>query len=85
MTSIYDPFPIPGHQGLTPTAPADAPLRRDAIAARIVDDVLRLILGDNELSGGPLRSSFHRWLMLGDASLSVEGEPIVEHGRLVYR
>ena len=46
--------------------------------------VIRLILGDNELSGGSFRSSFHRWLMLGDGSLSVGGEKIVEDGRLVF-
>lgn len=49
------------------------------------DGVVRLILGDNVLSGGPHVSSFHRWLMLGDASVSVEGEAIVTDGRLVFR
>lgn len=46
--------------------------------------VLRLILGDNLLSGGRFVSSFHRWLMLSDASLSVEGEAIVDGGRFVW-
>lgn len=46
--------------------------------------VIRLILGDNLLSGGQYVSSFHRWLMLGDASLHVGGEPIVRDGRLVF-
>ena len=46
--------------------------------------VLRLILGDNVLSGGHWRSSFHRWLMLGDASLSVDGESVVDAGRFAF-
>lgn len=45
--------------------------------------VVRLILGDNTLSGGTLRSSFHRWIMLNDATVSVDGAPIVQRGELV--
>jgi len=44
--------------------------------------VVRLILGDNLLSGGSHRSSFHRWLMWSDATLSAEDGPIVEQGVL---
>ncbi|MBL8386586.1 MAG: hypothetical protein JNM90_26110 [Burkholderiales bacterium] len=44
--------------------------------------VVRLILGDNRLSGGSFASSFHRWLMWGDASIEVDGRLIVDRGRL---
>ena len=46
--------------------------------------VLRLILGDNSLSGGRYRSSLHRWLMWPDASIEADGETLVDRGRLVY-
>jgi hypothetical protein len=45
--------------------------------------VVRLILGDNSLSGGIHRSSFHRWAMFSDASIAADGVPIVEGGRLI--
>jgi leucyl aminopeptidase (aminopeptidase T) len=45
--------------------------------------VVRLILGDNQLSGGSLRSSFHRWLMWGDADLAIDGVPVITQGRLL--
>ncbi len=45
--------------------------------------VLRLILGDNTLSGGTARSSFHRWLMWSDASLEVEGRPLIDRGQQI--
>ena len=45
--------------------------------------VLRLILGDNTLSGGTARSSFHRWLMWSDASLEVEGRPLIDCGQQI--
>ncbi len=44
--------------------------------------VVRLILGDNLLSGGRYRSSFHRWVMWGDASLEINGAVAVDAGRL---
>lgn len=44
--------------------------------------VVRLILGDNLLSGGRYRSSFHRWVMWGDASLEINGKVAVDGGRL---
>ena len=44
--------------------------------------VVRLILGDNQLSGGSYRASFHRWLMWGDASIEVNGATLVDRGRL---
>lgn len=44
--------------------------------------VTRLILGDNILSGGTYRSSFHRWLMWGDATLVAPDGVLVEGGRL---
>lgn len=45
--------------------------------------VVRLILGDNILSGGSFRSTFHRWLTWNDASLEVEGRPLIEQGRQI--
>ena len=45
--------------------------------------VVRLILGDNQLSGGSYRSSFHRWVMWGDASVEVNGEVVVDRGTLL--
>ena len=47
--------------------------------------IVRMILGDNVLSGGPHVSSFHRWLMLDDASVSVNGETIVRDGQFVFK
>lgn len=44
--------------------------------------VVRLILGDNLLSGGSHRSSFHRWLMWSDATLEEGGTRIVDRGEL---
>jgi leucyl aminopeptidase (aminopeptidase T) len=43
--------------------------------------VVRVILGDNVLSGGNFRSSFHRWLMWNDASVTVEGRALIEGGQ----
>ena len=45
--------------------------------------VVRLILGDNMLSGGSNRSSFHRWLMWGDATLTAGGQPVIQDGKLI--
>ena len=45
--------------------------------------VVRLILGDNVLSGGHFRSSFHRWLTWSNATLEVEGIPLIERGRQI--
>ncbi len=46
------------------------------------DAILRLTVGENIESGGTNRSSLHRWLMLLDATIRVNGEALVEHGRL---
>lgn len=46
------------------------------------DGVLRLTLGENIESGGINRSSTHRWLMLLDATISVDGVAMVEGGKL---
>ncbi|MGE0803697.1 MAG: hypothetical protein AB7G13_10855 [Lautropia sp.] len=42
--------------------------------------VVRLILGDNTLSGGTTRSSFHRWLTWSDATLAVDGRLVIDRG-----
>jgi leucyl aminopeptidase (aminopeptidase T) len=45
--------------------------------------IVRLSLGDNVESGGPWRSSYHQWLFLTDATVTADGRPIAEAGRLV--
>jgi leucyl aminopeptidase (aminopeptidase T) len=45
--------------------------------------IVRLSLGDNRESGGPYRSSYHQWLFLTDATVTANGRPVVEAGRLV--
>jgi len=45
--------------------------------------IVRLSLGDNTESGGPWRSSYHQWLFLTDATVTADGRPVVEAGRLV--
>jgi leucyl aminopeptidase (aminopeptidase T) len=47
------------------------------------DGVVRISLGDNFESGGRYRSTFHHWLFLTDATVTADGRPIVEQGRLV--
>ena len=47
--------------------------------------VLRLILGDNRLSGGSFSASFHRWLMWGGATIEVAGDVVVHDGRMLNR
>jgi aminopeptidase len=47
------------------------------------DGVVRVSLGDNFESGGKHRSTFHHWLFLTDATLTADGRPIVDRGRLV--
>ncbi len=45
--------------------------------------VVRLILGDNVLSGGQFQSTFHRWLTWSRASLEVEGRPLIDQGQQI--
>jgi len=45
--------------------------------------VVRIDIGTNWESGGDLRSSYHQWLTFTDASVTADGVPIVEKGRLV--
>lgn len=46
------------------------------------DAVLRLTIGENIESGGRNRSSLHRWLMFLDATIRVDGEALVDNGKL---
>ena len=46
------------------------------------DGVIRLSLGDNQESGGENISSYHHWLFLIDATVTVDGNMLVEHGTL---
>jgi hypothetical protein len=45
--------------------------------------VVRVSVGDNAESGGPYRSSYHQWFFLTDATVTANGTPVVEGGRLV--
>ncbi|MFQ5816735.1 MAG: prolyl oligopeptidase family serine peptidase [Terriglobia bacterium] len=45
--------------------------------------VVRVVLGDNWESGGRNRSSFHAWVMLGDATVEAGGMKVIERGRLI--
>lgn len=49
------------------------------------EGILRLTIGDNRESGGPNRSSLHRWLFLLDATIRVDDVPLVQDGRLLRR
>ena len=49
------------------------------------DAVLRLTIGENIESGGTNRSSLHRWLMFLDHTIRVNGEALVENGKLTPR
>jgi hypothetical protein len=46
------------------------------------DAILRLTLGENIESGGRNVSSTHRWLMLLNSTISVDGIVLVENGKL---
>lgn len=45
--------------------------------------IVRFDIGMNWESGGPLASSFHRWLAFPDATLTANGKTIVERGELI--
>ena len=45
--------------------------------------IVRFDIGMNWESGGPLDSSFHRWLAFADATLTANGRTVVERGELV--
>ena len=45
--------------------------------------VIRVSVGDNAESGGSYRSSYHQWFFLTDATVTADGRPVVEDGRLV--
>ena len=46
------------------------------------DGMLRFSLGDNQESGGECLSSYHQWLFLSDATMKVDGEVVLENGKL---
>jgi leucyl aminopeptidase (aminopeptidase T) len=43
---------------------------------------LRLTIGENRESGGPNRSTLHRWLMFRNANICADDDLLVEHGKL---
>ena len=45
--------------------------------------VMRLILGDNVLSGGNYKSTLHRWPTWDRGSLEVEGRVLIDRGHLI--
>lgn len=45
--------------------------------------IVRFDIGMNWESGGPLASSFHRWLAFADATLTANGRKLVDRGELV--
>ena len=45
--------------------------------------IVRFDIGMNWESGGPLASSFHRWLAFADATLTANGKVLVDRGELV--
>jgi hypothetical protein len=46
------------------------------------DAFLRLTIGENIESGGTNRSSLHRWMMLLDATIAVDGRAVVRDGKI---
>jgi Thermophilic metalloprotease (M29) len=49
------------------------------------DGVVRLSLGDNEELGGSVRGGFVRWIFFTDATVAVNGEVLVQNGRLALK
>jgi hypothetical protein len=49
------------------------------------DGVVRLSLGDNEELGGNVRGGFVRWIFFTDATVAVNGEVLVQNGRLALK
>ena len=46
------------------------------------DGILRFSLGDNQESGGEYLSSYHQWLFLSDATMKVNGQVVLQDGKL---
>ncbi|MCH8309511.1 MAG: hypothetical protein IIB17_03315, partial [Chloroflexi bacterium] len=46
------------------------------------DGMLRFSLGDNQESGGECLSSYHQWLFLSDATMKINGQVVLENGKL---
>lgn len=63
--------------GLNP-AIRDSPLLEDQERG-----VVGLFIGGNDWFGGRTHSSFHSWLLLRGADVSVDGEPVVRRGHVV--
>jgi Thermophilic metalloprotease (M29) len=49
------------------------------------DGVVRMSLGDNEELGGNVRGGFVRWIFFTDATVAVNGEVLVQNGRLALK
>ena len=45
--------------------------------------VMRLIIGDNTLSGGNYKSTLHRWPTWNQGNLEVDGRMLIDRGRLI--
>ena len=46
--------------------------------------VVRMSLGDNAELGGNVRGGFVRWFFFPDATVEVDGRPLVSRGKLIY-
>ena len=49
------------------------------------DGIVRMSLGDNEELGGNVRGGFVRWNFFTDATVAVNGEVLVQNGRLALK
>jgi hypothetical protein len=47
------------------------------------DGVVRMSLGDNQELGGAVRGNFARWFFFPDATVEIDGKPLVRNGKLV--
>jgi leucyl aminopeptidase (aminopeptidase T) len=64
--------------GLNPSLAASVPQAEDAAAGTVT-----LALGGNDLYGGANRCRFLSWLTIGEATVAVDGAPLVDRGEIL--
>jgi leucyl aminopeptidase (aminopeptidase T) len=64
--------------GLNPSLAAGVPQAEDAAAGTVT-----LALGGNHLYGGSNRCRFLSWLTIGEATVAVDGAPLVDRGEIL--
>jgi len=64
--------------GLNPTLPAGVPQAEDLEAGTVT-----LAVGGNSLYGGRNRCRFLSWITIGDASVTVDGTPLCDRGKIL--